>query len=121
MNPPEPTANETTWGRYIAQQWEVYPNGFEHRLPDGARVDILTDSVAWEIDWCKSGKNYEAIGQAIYYRQSTNRAGGVILLMGVKPLKQEIVHYLRALVACTEANLRICTVDVRDGSISTHG
>lgn len=106
---PLPESNEPAWSRYIAQQMG---GEAEHRTATGSRVDVLTDEVAYEVDWCMSGKVYEAVGQALYYRAATNRKGGVILLMGRKPLKQEIVYYERCLVACREAGLLLRVVYV---------
>ena len=51
----------------------------EHRLPDGARVDCLTATHAWEID--PSEKWAEAIGQALYYAVATDRTPGIVLVV----------------------------------------
>ncbi len=67
----------------------------EARMIDGTRVDLLTSDTAWEVDWLKDAKHYEAIGQALWYAELTNRRGGVILL--VKP---EHKKNLNKAVAC---------------------
>ena len=51
----------------------------EHRTPDGSRVDILTDTEAWEVEHPHKWK--EAVGQAHFYALATNRKPGIILLL----------------------------------------
>lgn len=51
----------------------------EYALPDGRRVDVLTDDYAYEADW--SYKWTEGIGQALSYAIATNRKPGLIFLM----------------------------------------
>ena len=110
-SPPTPDDWEPKWSKWIAS--EMGENHVaEHRLPDGTRVDVLGPKVAWEVEWCSKGKVYEAVGQALYYRAVSDREGGVILLMGKKPLKQEITYLLRCTVACREAGLKLRTVNV---------
>jgi len=106
---PLPSAYEPAWSKWIASEYDGIA---EWRAPDGVRVDVLTDNHAWEVEWI-GPKVYEAVGQAIYYKASTQKHGGVILLMGRKPAEQEIVWYLRALVMCREAGLALKTVNVK--------
>lgn len=51
----------------------------EYRLPDGTRVDCLLRDHAVEVEFAP--KWAEAIGQALYYAQSTDRKPGVLLVM----------------------------------------
>lgn len=51
----------------------------EHRLPDGARVDILTTRYAIEVDF--EQKWAESIGQSLYYGIKTHRDPAVLLLV----------------------------------------
>lgn len=53
----------------------------EHVLPDRRRVDCLTDSIAWEIDYAPSWA--ECIGQALGYSSATGREPGCVLI--IKP------------------------------------
>ena len=39
----------------------------EYILKDLSRVDCLTDTHAFEVDWAEGMKVYEAIGQSLYY------------------------------------------------------
>lgn len=77
---------ETDWSAYLAAQSQGV---VEYRCPDGSRVDILTSSTAWEVEW--SDKWKESIGQAVLYAIQTERTPGVWLLR--KPGDDE--HYLR--------------------------
>jgi hypothetical protein len=74
---PNAMSNEVAWSAYLCR---VYTDGgvTEYRLPAGGRVDILTDDIAWEVEWTK--KWPESIGQAIYYASATNKKPGVWLL-----------------------------------------
>jgi hypothetical protein len=73
-----PTAGdrETVWSEYLAG---VVAGEAEYRLPNGSRVDILTDDVAWEVEW--SDKWEESIGQSLFYGIATDRRPGVWLLL----------------------------------------
>jgi len=51
----------------------------EYYLPDGRRVDILTDTYAYECDF--SYKYTEGVTQALAYALATNRSPGLMLLM----------------------------------------
>lgn len=48
-------------------------------LPDLARVDIVTDTFAIEIDF--ADKWAESIGQSLYYAHELNKKAGVLLLI----------------------------------------
>ena len=70
-----PTDKEVAWSAYLATQ----VNGeAEHRLPSGARVDVLTDDTAWEVEWTE--KWPESVGQSLYYGAATGRDPGIWLL-----------------------------------------
>lgn len=100
--------HEVQWSAHLAEQMG---GEAEHRLPDGSRVDILTDATAWEVDWCRSGKWSQGCGQALYYGLATNREPGLILLQ--KDPTAERRHYLRALVVCARYGIRLRVVVVR--------
>lgn len=86
---PQPVWHETDWSRHLAAQ----KGGIaEYRLPDQSRVDILTDKVAYEVEW--SDKWSESFGQALFYAASTDREPGIILLMRGRNADK---HYLKAL------------------------
>jgi hypothetical protein len=106
MDPPAATAHEPAWSKYLSWKW----NGeAEHRTVDGSRVDVLTDDMAWEVEWCKKWK--ESIGQALFYGVVTGRKPGVVLLLRRKP--SEAVYFLRAAIACREAGIELRTWTTR--------
>lgn len=69
--------HETEWVRRIRDA-EVPAGELEHRLPDGRRVDLLTETTAWEFDFAH--KWTEGVGQALGYGIATNRRPGLWLL-----------------------------------------
>jgi len=83
----------------------------EHRLWDGSRVDLFPSEAPWneyaiEVDWAgKSGKNFEAIGQALYYAEVTGRKPAIILL--VKDLDREMRYVHRCQVVCARVGIRL--------------
>ena len=77
----------------------------EYRTPDGSRVDILTDTEAWEVEHPHKWK--EAVGQAHFYALATNRKPGIILLL--KGERNEKVYYLRCLAVCVKTGVELRT------------
>jgi hypothetical protein len=51
----------------------------EYKLPDGTRVDCLTNDYAIEFDYAK--KWAESIGQSIYYAKMTGKKPAVAIIM----------------------------------------
>ncbi len=67
--------------KYYQDKWCSEHGGVtEYVLPDGARVDCLTDTMAVEFDWAK--KWAEGYGQARYYAAITGKRGVVVLIVG---------------------------------------
>jgi len=54
----------------------------EYRLPDGSRVDCLTDKYAIEVDYSKKWK--ESIGQALFYGIHTGRKPAIAIITNGK-------------------------------------
>ena len=52
----------------------------EYRLSNAKRVDILTDTHAYEVDWLHKAWS-EGVGQALHYAIMTNKKPGVIVLI----------------------------------------
>ena len=73
----------------------------EHKLPDGTRIDILTDDFAIEVDFVK--KFYEAIGQAVHYTQSGRKP----LIWLIVRQKTEEKYVARAVAACKRTAVRV--------------
>ena len=57
---------------------------YEFRLATGERIDCVVRTryatYAVEMDWLKSGKQYEAIGQALIYAAATGYEPGVVYI-----------------------------------------
>ena len=51
----------------------------EVRLKDGTRVDCLTDTHAWEVDF--ANKYFEAVMQAAHYSRMTGKAPGIVFIV----------------------------------------
>jgi hypothetical protein len=55
----------------------------ERVLPNGTRVDCITDHLAIEVDW--THKWAEAIGQSLLYAAATEKLPAIILVCKVNP------------------------------------
>ena len=53
----------------------------DYTLQDKSRVDCLTETHAFEVDWADGMKVYEAIGQSLYYASQTGKKPGILLLI----------------------------------------
>lgn len=106
---------ESDWQRsivsYFAGEYEAVEA--EHTLPDGARIDILLDSHAIEIDWSK--KWAESIGQAMFYAEATDRRAGVVLL--VEDMVDETRYLRRFKIATARLGIDLWIVDIEKGRI----
>ena len=51
----------------------------EVTMPDGTRCDILTDTIAYEVDF--ADKWAEALGQSLNYAMHTGKTPGIILVL----------------------------------------
>lgn len=87
----------TAWGahkhlekKYQAVWCNAHKGAMEYKLPDKARIDCLTDTLAVEFDFAP--KWAECIGQAIYYGKKTKRTPACVLIME-NPVKDEIYLY----------------------------
>lgn len=70
-----PAASERDESNRLAAKYQAK---VEVQLPDGTRVDLLSDTHAWEVDWAY---NYcQGIGQTLYYSLKTGKKPGLILL-----------------------------------------
>ena len=109
LPPADRTAwRETDWSRHLAGEMGGQAAA---RTPDGSRVDLLTEEVAGEVDWCGAGKWSQGIGQALYYGLATNKKPGLILLQ--KDPERERRYYLRALAVCARYGITLRVVVTR--------
>lgn len=89
MTQPKPTDPEPVWSRWLAEQMGGVA---EHRV-GGVRVDILTDSLAIEVEWIK--KVYEPFAQAGLYSMLTGRDPAVLFLLRGKPTEAKYRERVR--------------------------
>lgn len=88
---------------------EVLGGDTEYRLPDGTRVDVLTEDVAFEVDTAQNLWN--ATGQSLWYGKRTNRTPGMYLI--VRKDSDE-AWIKRARVQCRELGILLFVRDVRN-------
>lgn len=67
--------SENDYANYI----QSLIGGDREVLVENGRVDLVTDSIAYEIEWANHWK--ESIGQSLWYAIQTNRTPGIILIM----------------------------------------
>jgi len=91
---------ETVEAERIAPKYNAE---IEVRLWDSTRVDLLNDEYAIEVD--RPSKWAEAIGQAGYYAELTNRKPGIILL--VSDMKRESKYIYRCQTVCAKWGIRL--------------
>lgn len=91
--------------KYYQDKWCAEHGGVtEYLLPDGTRVDCLTDTMAVEFDWAK--KWAEGYGQAKYYAAITGKRGVVVLIVGPRDEK-----FVRRLQVAAGDDVDILTMD----------
>jgi len=73
---------------------EVLQGQTEFKNTDNTRVDILTEDVAWEVDFAH--KWYEAVGQAVHYAMLTGRKPGIILIAEDEKSEEYVARAKRA-------------------------
>jgi hypothetical protein len=91
---------ETVEAERIAPKYNAE---IEVRLWDATRVDLLNDEYAIEVD--RPSKWAEAIGQAGYYAELTNRKPGIVLL--VSDMKRETKYIYRCQTVCAKWGIRL--------------
>ena len=76
----------------------------EFRLWDNTRVDMINNVYAFEVDWAH--KWPEAIGQALYYAEVTDREPAIILLVKGHA-KAWRYHVWRAQTVCAKYDIKL--------------
>jgi len=99
---PTATDGEVKWSAWLAEQMQGVA---EYWLPCKARVDIVTDTLAIEVDWVK--KWAEAFGQATYYAAQTDRQPAVLLLLRGK--HTEAKYLARARITGAKSGIPVLT------------
>jgi len=87
---------------------DKYCNGQKEYKVNNARIDCLTDFVAYEFDYAH--KWYEAIGQSLYYGILTQRESGIYLIIRDD---KDYKYIGRAKLVCDVYDIRLIVVDDR--------
>ena len=87
----------------------------EYLLPDKARVDILTQTEAIEVDWAH--KWAEGIGQALYYGAMTKRTPVVLLLMSAADEERYLVRVRAVIDAHARTRLTLWLFNMHTGQL----
>jgi len=105
---PEIKKNEA----YYADRYAEEIGGLrEFVLPDQSRVDILTESTAYEVDY--ADKWTEGVGQALFYGLSTDREPGLVLIMRGPKAEENYLEALAVVSALRQHfNFRLETIEV---------
>lgn len=112
---PEHPKSENEWSDYLVSE-KLVSGEREYVLPDGRRVDVFGNGVAYEVDWAT--KWPEGVGQALGYAVSTNTEPGLIML--IKKGNDE--YYNAAIAVVTDLRRRgyifhFIVVDTESGKI----
>ncbi len=83
----------------------------EYVLKDLSRVDCLTDTHAFEVDWADGMKVYEAIGQSLYYSSATGKKPGILLLIR-KENSEKHIEKVRRVIEVFELDIELRLLDI---------
>ena len=83
----------------------------EYVLKDLSRVDCLTDTHAFEVDWADGMKVYEAIGQSLYYSSETGKLPGILLLIR-KENSEKHIRKVREVIKAFDLPIELLELDV---------
>lgn len=100
---------ETEWATAHADDFDAQN---EVRLWDRTRCDYVTDTHAIEIDWAKTGKWAEAVGQAMYYSIVLDKKPGIIML--VKDQNTDRKYVYRCQTVCAKLGIKLWVVKVEE-------
>ena len=89
----------------------------EYVLKDLSRVDCLTDTHAFEVDWAEGMKVYEAIGQSLYYSSETGKLPGILLLIR-KENSEKHIEKVQKVNKFHDLDIKIMTLNITTEEIS---
>ena len=109
-----------SFSAFAIEKEEFYSNKFceelsgqgEFKLKDLSRVDCLTETHAFEVDWADGMKVYEAIGQSLYYASQTDKKPGILLLIRKDNSKKHI-RKIREVIRYFDLDINLIIKDVR--------
>ena len=84
----------------------------DYTLQDKSRVDCLTETHAFEVDWADGMKVYEAIGQSLYYSSQTGKLPGILLLIR-KDNSEKHIRKIREVIRFFDLDIELIIKDVR--------
>ena len=84
----------------------------QFKLKDLSRVDCLTETHAFEVDWADGMKVYEAIGQALYYASQTEKKPGILLLIR-KDNSDKHIRKIKEVIRYFDLDIELIIKDVR--------
>ena len=98
---------------YYSQQFcDDLSGKSEYLLHDLSRVDCLTQTHAFEVDWADGSKVYEAIGQSLYYSSETGKLPGILLLIR-KENSEKYIRKVKKVIEAFELPIKLILLDVR--------
>ena len=98
---------------YYNRQFCIQESGqAEYRLPDRSRIDCLPSTHAYEADWDDGLKDYESIGQSLYYAAETGKKPGILLLVRKKNSDKHI-RKVRRVIESWSLPIKLVIQDVR--------
>ena len=74
-----PIVSEAVESDYSKPWCAIMSGQYQAVTTDGTRVDCLTTTTAWEIEFASHW--YEGVGQMFYYATMTNRKPGLVLIV----------------------------------------
>ena len=83
----------------------------QYPLKDLSRVDCLTDTHAFEVDWADGMHVYEAIGQSLYYSAATGKKPGILLLIR-KENSEKHIEKVRRVIEAFELDIELRLLDI---------
>ena len=89
----------------------------EYVLNDLSKVDCLTDTHAFEVDWADGMKVYEAIGQSLYYSSETGKLPGILLLIR-KENSEKHIRKVQRVNKFHDLDIKIMTLNITTEEIS---
>ena len=109
-----------SFSAYAIEKEEFYSNKFckelsgqsQFKLKDLSRVDCLTETHAFEVDWADGMKVYEAIGQALYYASQTDKKPGILLLIR-KDNSDKHIRKIKEVIKYFDLDIELTIKDVR--------
>ena len=109
-----------SFSAYAIENEEFYSNKFceelsgqgQFKLKDLSRVDCLTETHAFEVDWADGMKVYEAIGQSLYYASQTDKKPGILLLIR-KDNSEKHIRKIQEVIRYFDLDIELIIKDVR--------